>query len=95
MGLSYGFKFLHGLLTNKNKNSGKKLISDTHLLAPCGAIFRFFSFFVVENMRRRSVRVMKLHRGFILTKKGDINKLVQAKFVEKGGIFNRVPKLRI
>jgi hypothetical protein len=25
-----------------------------------------------ENFRRRSVRVLKLHRGFILTKKGDI-----------------------
>ena len=32
----------------------------------------FFKFFF-ENFRRRSVRVLKLHRGFILTKKGDIN----------------------
>jgi hypothetical protein len=29
---------------------------------------RFF-IFLVENFRRRSVRVLKLHRGFILTKK--------------------------
>jgi hypothetical protein len=26
-----------------------------------------------ENFRRRSVRVLKLHREFFLTKKGDIN----------------------
>ena len=26
-----------------------------------------------ENLRRRLVRVLKLHRGFILTKKADIN----------------------
>jgi hypothetical protein len=38
---------------------------------PLGAILRFFSFFYL-NFRRRSVRVLKLHRGFILTIKGDI-----------------------
>ena len=38
-------------------------------LAPWGAILSFFS----EIFRRRSVRLLKLHRGFILTKKGDIN----------------------
>ena len=36
-----------------------------------GAIFSFFQVFL-ENIRRRSVRILKLHRGFILTKK-DIN----------------------
>ena len=35
---------------------------------PCGAIFRYFKFFF-EKFRRMSVRVLKLHRGFILTKK--------------------------
>jgi hypothetical protein len=38
---------------------------DPHPLAPWG---RFLGFF-----RRRSVRVLKLHMGFILTKKEDIN----------------------
>jgi hypothetical protein len=42
---------------------------------PPGPLGRFLGFFrcVFENFRRRSVRVLKLHRGFILTKKGDIN----------------------
>ena len=39
------------------------------LSAKLGADFKLF----FENFRRRSVRVLKLHRGFILTKKGDIN----------------------
>ena len=64
---------MHGLLTNINKNSGKKINSDPHPLAPWGAIFKFFLVSFFENIRRRSVRVLKLHRGFILTKKGDIN----------------------
>ena len=33
---------MHGLLTNTNKNLGKKKNSDPHPLAPWGAIFRFF-----------------------------------------------------
>ena len=57
---------MHGLLTNINKNSGKKLNSDPHPLGD-----DFYVFF--ENFRRRSGRVLKLHRGFILSKKGDIN----------------------
>ena len=40
-GLSWGFKFLHGLLTNINKNSGKK-IKFGPPPGPLGAIFRFF-----------------------------------------------------
>jgi hypothetical protein len=38
--------------------------------APRGDFFKKFFF---ENIRRRSVRVLKLHRGSILTKKEDIN----------------------
>jgi hypothetical protein len=41
----------------------------TNIYKILGGIFRFF----VENFTRRSVRVMKLHRVFILTKRGDIN----------------------
>jgi hypothetical protein len=37
-----------------------------------GRILGFLIIFF-ENIRRRSVRVLKLHSGFILTKKGDIN----------------------
>ena len=71
-GLSQGFKFLHGLLNNINKKQGKKNHLTPTPWPPGGAIFRFFQVFL-ENFRRRSVRVLKLHRGFILTKKGDIN----------------------
>jgi hypothetical protein len=39
---------------------------------PLGAMFRFFKVFL-ENIRRSSVIIPKLHRGFILTKKEDIN----------------------
>jgi hypothetical protein len=64
---------LHGLLTNINKNSGEKKSIGPPPPDPLGgAIFMFFYFFF-ENFRRRSGRVLKLHRGFILTKKGDIN----------------------
>jgi hypothetical protein len=48
---------LHGLLTNKNKNSEEKI-----------KFLGFCSFFG-ENIRRRSVRVLKNLRGFILTNK--------------------------
>jgi hypothetical protein len=63
-----------------------------------------------ENFRRRSVRVLKLHRVFILTKKGDINppKNSETPPVPLGGVFRffnfffenfkicpRVPKLQI
>jgi hypothetical protein len=43
----------------------------------------------LENIRRRSVRVPKLHRGFILTKKGDINprKKSETPLAPWGGIF--------
>jgi hypothetical protein len=63
---------LHGLLKKNNKNSGKKIKFGPPPLGPLGVIFRFFLFFF-ENIRRRSVRVLKLHRWFILPKKGDIN----------------------
>jgi hypothetical protein len=39
---------------------------------PPGPLWGDFSF-LQKNIRRRSVRVLKLHRGIILTKKGDIN----------------------
>jgi hypothetical protein len=35
-------EFLHGLLTNMNKNSGKKIKFGPHPLAPWGEIFSFF-----------------------------------------------------
>ena len=43
----------------------------------------------MENFRRRSVRVLKLHRGFILTKKGDINphKNLETPPGPLGGVF--------
>jgi hypothetical protein len=56
---------LHWLLTNITKNSGKKIIQTPTPWPPEG---RFLVFF--ENFRRRSIRVLKLHRGFILIKKG-------------------------
>ena len=40
---------------------------------PSGVGFLGFFRLFLENFRRMSVRVLKLHRGFILTKKGDIN----------------------
>ena len=55
---------MHGLLTNINKNSGKKIKFGPPPPGPLGPIFSFFYFFF-ENFRRRSVRVLKLHRGFI------------------------------
>jgi hypothetical protein len=36
-------------------------------------VFLGFPDLFFEYFRRRSVRVLKLHRGFILTEKGDIN----------------------
>jgi hypothetical protein len=36
-------------------------------------MFRFKSKYVVENIRRRLVRVLKLYRGFIFKIKGHIN----------------------
>jgi hypothetical protein len=56
---------LHGPLKKIIKILEKKIKFGPPPLAPWGAIFRFF----LENVRRRSVRVLKLHRGFILTKK--------------------------
>jgi hypothetical protein len=41
---------------------------------PLGGLFLGFLNFFLENIRRRSVRVLKLHRGFILTKKGENEK---------------------
>jgi hypothetical protein len=64
---------LNGLLTNTNENSGEKIKFGPHPPGPWGSIFIFFYFFVVENIRRRSVIVLKFHRGFIHMKKGDIN----------------------
>jgi hypothetical protein len=63
---------LHGPLKKNNKNSGKNKIRSPTPWPPGGAIFSFVKVFL-ENIRRSSVRVQKLHRGFILTKKGDIN----------------------
>ena len=76
--------FLHGLLSHKNrrfptpKKSAPPLGGDFYsfkcLCLPLGGRFLvFFLKFFCENIRRRSVRVLKFHRGFILTKKGDIN----------------------
>jgi hypothetical protein len=63
-----------------------------------------------ENFRRKSVRVLKLHRGFILIKKGDINPPKNSEtppaplgaflgfsifFLENLKICPRVPKLHI
>jgi hypothetical protein len=56
---------LHGPL---KKNYKEKIKFGTPPLAPWGPIFRFSKVFF-ENIKRRSVRVPKLHRGFILTKK--------------------------
>jgi hypothetical protein len=57
---------VHGLLTNKNKNSGEKINSDSHPLAvPPGVDFLVFLGFL-KNVRRRSIRVLKLHRGFLV-----------------------------
>ena len=55
----------------------------------------------MENIRRRSVRVLKLHTGFILTKKGEINpkKCLETplgavfSFFENFNSSPRVPKL--
>jgi hypothetical protein len=55
---------LHGPL--KKKKSGEK-----NKIGPWPPGGRFLG--SLENIRRRSVRVAELHRGFILTKKGDIN----------------------
>jgi hypothetical protein len=65
-GVVVGFTFLHGL------NSGKKVKFGPPSPGPLRAIFMFFRLFF-ENNRRRLVRVLKLYRGFILTKKGDFN----------------------
>ena len=58
--------FLHGLLSNKNRR-----IPIKNKFRPLGADFSFF--FLSENRRRRLAIVLKLHKGFILTKKGDNN----------------------
>jgi hypothetical protein len=78
---------LHGLLTNKNKNSGEKIQFGPPSPGPLGAILGFFSF--LENIRRRSGRVLKLQSGFILTKKEDINPPNNLKTLpgSLGGIF--------
>jgi hypothetical protein len=47
---------------------GTKFNSDPHPLAPWGRFLGFFKCFF-ENFRRNTVRVLKLQRGFILTKK--------------------------
>jgi hypothetical protein len=59
-----------------NKNSGKeiKFAPPPGPWPPGMRFFRFVLFFF-ENIRRRSVRVLKLHRGLILKDKGDINRL--------------------
>ena len=64
----------------------------------------------MENFRRGSVSVLKLHRGFIFTKKGDISPPKDSETPPSplGGVFRffksffenfkiclRVPKLRI
>ena len=71
--LSQGFKFLHGPLKKNNKNSGKKIKFVPPPPGPLGGDFYVFLSFFVENFTRRSARVLKLHRGFFLTKKGDIS----------------------
>jgi hypothetical protein len=68
-GVVVGFQIFAWAPKKKKKNSGKKIKFGPPPPGPLGAIFRFF----LENFRRRSIRVLKLHRGFILTKKGDIS----------------------
>ena len=67
-GVVVGFQIFAWAPKKNNKNYGKKIKFGPPPPGPLGAIFRFFWFFL-ENFRRRSVRVLKLHRGFILTKK--------------------------
>jgi hypothetical protein len=85
---------LHGPLKKNNKNSGKKIKFGPPPPGPLGGDFRFLKFFL-ENIRRRSVTVPKLHRGFILTKKGYINP--QKKFGDPpapwGGILGSFRKI--
>jgi hypothetical protein len=52
------------LLNKNNKNSGEKIKFGPPLSSPW-AIFSFF----LENIRRRSVRVMKLHQGLFSQKR--------------------------
>jgi hypothetical protein len=54
-----------------------------------GVVVGFFVCFLFENIRRISVRVLELHRGFILTKKGDINpqKIQRPPLAPWGGVF--------
>jgi hypothetical protein len=40
-----------------------------------------------ENIRKRSVIVLKLHRGFNLTKKGDINPQKNSEAPHPPGVF--------
>ena len=54
-----------GLLTNINKKCGKKIKFGPPPPGPLGCDFFIFI--------RMSFRVLKLHMGFILTQKGDIN----------------------
>jgi hypothetical protein len=71
-GVVIGFQIFAWAPKKNNKKSGKKIKnSDPHPLAPWRAIFSFFLVFL-ENIRRKSVIVPKLHRWFILTKKGDL-----------------------
>jgi hypothetical protein len=60
---------VHGFQTKRNKNSGGKIKFGPPSPGPLGGDFYVY----FEDIRRRSVRVLKLHRGFILTKKDDIN----------------------
>jgi hypothetical protein len=55
---------LHGLLSNINKISGKKDIQTPTPWPPVGHILGLFYVFF-ENIRRRSVRVLKLHREIL------------------------------
>ena len=67
------WNFTGGLFSQKKGDINPQINSEIPA-GPWGCfLFCFVLSFFVENIRRRSVRVQKLPRGFILTKKGDIN----------------------
>jgi hypothetical protein len=106
-GVVIGFPIFAWAPKKNNKNSGKKMKFGPPPTGPRGAIFRGF----LENFRRRSVRVLKLHRGCFLTKKeilatqkirrpslaplGAVFRFFNFFVVENFKICSRVPKLWI
>jgi hypothetical protein len=68
-GVVVGFQIFAWAPKKNIKNSEKKTKFGPPPPGPLGGDFFVFLLFFCENFRRRSVRVLKLHRGFILTKK--------------------------